>query len=132
MSASKLSESKIVLLSVIINFICEKSLSTTASDCGTNKYNNNSFLIFARATSITESPSKSSTVNGDYFFSWITCNSLSISFIVFCDLCFWLLLMLRETCFFPIQKFYLPTPNDECIHSFYILHIQLKRFPCTV
>ena len=88
MSASKLSESKIVLLSVIINFICEKSLSTTASDCGTNKYNNNSFLIFAKATSITELPSKSSTVNGDYFFSWITCNSLSISFIVFCDLYF--------------------------------------------
>ena len=85
MSASKLSESKFVLLSAIIIFIHEKLLSATASDCGTNKYNNN-FLIFGKAASITESPSKSLTVSGDYFFSWITCNSLSISVIVFCDL----------------------------------------------
>ena len=81
MSASKLSESKFVLLSAIIIFIHEKPLSATASDCGTNN-----FLIFGKAASITESPSKSSTVSGDYFFSWITCNSVSISVIVFCDL----------------------------------------------
>ena len=59
-----------------------------ASDCGTNKYNNNSFLIFGKATTITELPSKSSTVWGDYFFSWITCNSFSISFVMFCNLHF--------------------------------------------
>ena len=65
MSAFKLSESKFIHLFVIIIFIHEKPLSTTASDCGTNKYNNNSFLIFGKAVSITESPSQSLTVSGD-------------------------------------------------------------------
>ena len=78
----------------ICSFACHyhlhtwKSLSTTASDCGTNRYNSNSFLIFGKAASITESPSTSLTVSGDCFFSWITCSSLTIFFIVCCDLYF--------------------------------------------
>ena len=111
MSAPKLFESKIVLLSVIIIFIHEKPLSTTVSDYGTNKYNNNSFLIFGKAASITELPSKSLTVSGDYLFFWITCNCLSISFIVFCDLYFLAFVNARRDLMF------FSNPEILCAHS---------------
>ena len=100
MSASKHSESKFALLFVIIILIHEKPLSATASDCGTNKYNKSSFLIFGKATSITELPSKSSTVSGECFFSLITCNSLSILSLFFVICIFWPLLILDKTRFF--------------------------------
>ena len=87
MSTSGLSESIFVHLSVMINFTREKPRSTTA-DCGTNKHNDNRLLIFGKAALITESPSKFLTVSGACFFSWITCNSLSILSTGFCELYF--------------------------------------------
>ena len=88
MSPSNFSESQVVLLYAIIIFMHEKPLSMTASDCGTNKYSNNSLLIFGKAVLTTEAPRKSATVSGDCFFCWITCNSLSLLFVicVFCRL----------------------------------------------
>ena len=94
MSASKLSECRFVVVSVII-FIHEKPLSTVASDCGTNKYNSNSFLIFQKAASIIELPTNSLTVSGAFFLGLLAILFLFLSlFFVICTFFIsWLLLM---------------------------------------
>ena len=86
MHVPKLSESKFIHLSVMIIFIPEKPLAMTASNCGTNKYSN-SFLIFRKAASITESPHKLLLFLDYLQFSFYFFHC----FLVICI--FWLLLM---------------------------------------
>ena len=77
---SRLLGSRFVLLSVMINFILEKPLSTTASDWGMRTNNRNKIFTFGKADSITPSLSKSKAFNGDLHFASMSLSSISRDF----------------------------------------------------
>ena len=73
----------------MINFIFEKPLSTTASDCGSSTYKRSNFRIFGNADSTTLSSNKSNAVTGAKILPLVSTISLSMALISCLGLYFW-------------------------------------------